>query len=65
MMKNLMLEYSALYSESLSNWIEDNVSFPNSMVDRITPMTTQADIDELKDDWGLIDGWPVVAEDFT
>jgi mannitol 2-dehydrogenase len=65
MTKKLVLDYSALYSESLSKWIEENCSFPNSMVDRITPMTTQADIDELKQDWGIVDGWPVVAEDFT
>lgn len=60
-----MIDYAALYSESLAKHVEENVCFPNSMVDRITPMTTQADIDELKDDWGIIDGWPVVAEDFT
>jgi mannitol 2-dehydrogenase len=63
--KKLMLDYSSLYSENLATWIEDNVSFPNSMVDRITPMTTQADVDELKNDWGIHDEWPVVAEDFT
>lgn len=63
--KKLTLDYANLYNESLAKWIEENVSFPNSMVDRITPMTTQADVDELKEDWGIVDEWPVVAEDFT
>lgn len=63
--KKLMLDYSSLYSEDLAKWIEENVSFPNSMVDRITPMTTPADVEELKEDWGIHDEWPVVAEDFT
>jgi mannitol 2-dehydrogenase len=63
--KKLMLDYSSLYSENLAKWIEENVSFPNSMVDRITPMTTPADVEELKTDWGIHDEWPVVAEDFT
>lgn len=48
----------------LSDWIEANVPFPVTMVDRITPITTQEDIDELAADTGIVDGWPVVAEDF-
>jgi len=40
------------------------VPFPNTMVDRITPVTTPADIDTLADQYGISDGWPVVAEDF-
>jgi mannitol 2-dehydrogenase len=40
------------------------VAFPNSMVDRITPATTQDDIDHLKAAFGITDGWPVVCEPF-
>lgn len=45
-------------------WIESSVSFPNSMVDRITPVTAASDIDWLAQDIGIIDRWPVVAEPF-
>ena len=38
--------------------------FPNSMVDRITPQTTDDDRAWLRDEIGLEDGWPVVAEPF-
>ena len=31
------------FDPSLARWIEENVTFPNGMVDRITPATTDAD----------------------
>jgi mannitol 2-dehydrogenase len=48
----------------LVNWIERNVAFPSSMVDRITPATATADREWLADELGLLDRWPVVAEPF-
>ena len=63
--KNLLIDYAALFDESLATYIDENIQFPNSMVDRITPKTVQADIDDLHENWGIIDGWPVTAEDFT
>jgi mannitol 2-dehydrogenase len=49
----------------LGDWIEREVSFPNSMVDRITPATTDEDVAEARDDLGVEDDWPVVCEPFT
>ncbi len=49
---------------ALARWIKDNVTFPNGMVDRITPATTDADRAFLADEYGLSDGWPVVTEPF-
>lgn len=48
----------------LVDWIGEHVSFPNSMVDRITPGTTDADRAWLVSEHGLADGWPVVTEPF-
>jgi mannitol 2-dehydrogenase len=48
----------------LSAWIQEQCTFPNSMVDRITPMTSDADRAWLRDVRGIDDGWPVVAEPF-
>ncbi len=45
-------------------WITANVSFPNSMVDRITPATTDSDGAWLAETHGAHDEWPVVAEPF-
>jgi mannitol 2-dehydrogenase len=49
----------------LADWIEREVPFPNSMVDRITPRTTDDDRAELAQRFGVDDGWPVVCEPFT
>ncbi|MBB3231758.1 mannitol dehydrogenase family protein [Halomonas stenophila] len=49
----------------LAAWIEAEVPFPNSMVDRITPVTMAADIEELATRFALEDAWPVVCEPFT
>lgn len=45
-------------------WIEHNVSFPNSMVDRITPATGKREIEIARDTYGVEDGWPVFCEEF-
>jgi mannitol 2-dehydrogenase len=49
----------------LAAWITRNTRFPNSMVDRITPATTPEVIENLKNEFGVDDRWPVVAEPFT
>jgi mannitol 2-dehydrogenase len=48
----------------LGDWVQERCTFPNSMVDRITPMTSDADRAWLRDVHGIDDGWPVVAEPF-
>ena len=50
--------------DELAQWIEDEVTFPNAMVDRITPVTSDADRDELVQRFGINDAWPVVSEPF-
>lgn len=52
------------HGADLVEWINTNVSFPNSMVDRITPATTDADRTWLLDTHGINDAWPVVTEPF-
>ncbi len=49
----------------LESWIGDHVSFPNSMVDRITPATTDVDRALVSERFHLIDTWPVVCEPFV
>ncbi|MEX1344471.1 MAG: mannitol dehydrogenase family protein, partial [Candidatus Limnocylindrales bacterium] len=54
----------ALVEPGLEAWVADHVTFPNSMVDRITPQTSDADRAFLSQEYGLVDRWPVVAETF-
>jgi mannitol 2-dehydrogenase len=47
----------------LARYLE-SCTFPNSMVDRITPQTQDADRGWLREERGVDDGWPVVCEPF-
>lgn len=62
--KKMLLSYIQLANPELVKWVESHVSFPNSMVDRITPATSQIDISNLKKTLGIDDAWPVVCEPF-
>jgi mannitol 2-dehydrogenase len=57
--------FARLKDPELADWIEKSVAFPNSMVDRITPVTTDHDREQLAEQFGVEDGWPVVCEPFT
>ncbi len=62
--RHALLSFAALRDVGLRDWIADNVTFPNGMVDRITPMTSNAHRRQLEDETGIQDIWPVVAEPF-
>jgi len=50
---------------ALLAWIDAEVSFPGTMVDRITPVTQPDQIAALRDRYGIIDRWPVFSETFS
>jgi mannitol 2-dehydrogenase len=62
--KKMITAFAKLKNPALGDWIESNVAFPNSMVDRITPVTAQKDIDLVEKELGLEDHWPVPCEPF-
>jgi mannitol 2-dehydrogenase len=51
-------------SSELARYVDEACTFPNSMVDRITPQTAEADRTWLSEVVGIDDAWPVVAEPF-
>ncbi len=57
--------FARLRDLELGAWVEREVEFPNSMVDRITPVTTDEDRAEVRERFGIDDRWPVVCEPFT
>ena len=63
--RKMLTSFARLKDPELADWISREVRFPNSMVDRITPVTADADRDALADRFGVDDGWPVVCEPFT
>jgi mannitol 2-dehydrogenase len=57
--------FARLRDPALGEWVDEAVAFPNSMVDRITPATTDADRRDVRERFGIEDRWPVVCEPFT
>ncbi len=62
--KKMLLAFAELRDPALRNWMEANVAFPNSMVDRITPATTEEHRALVREKFGIDDEWPVTTESF-
>lgn len=62
--RRMFTAFAELWDADLGAWMRDNVAFPNSMVDRITPVTTEADIAAVSATLGVRDECPVVCEPF-
>ena len=58
-------QYAEAIAPDLARWIEDQVPFPNSMVDSITPATDEALKADVAHVLSLRDGWPVQREAFS
>ncbi len=53
-----------LISPADARWLRESVAFPNGMVDRITPATSERERQTLREDFGIADSRPVFCEDF-
>lgn len=62
--KKALTDYVKETEPELLSWIQENVSFPNAMVDRITPVTVMEDKEILREEFLIEDQWPVVCEPF-
>jgi mannitol 2-dehydrogenase len=62
--RNAVLAICEERDRGLASWVEGACTFPNSMVDRITPQTADSDRAWLREMWGIVDAWPVVSEPF-
>jgi fructuronate reductase len=63
--RRIVTGFAALRDPQLAAYIEENVAFPGTMVDRIVPATTDADRHTVSELIGMEDAWPVTAEPFT
>jgi mannitol-1-phosphate/altronate dehydrogenase len=63
--RTAVMSFAALRDPRLAEWISENVSFPSSMVDRITPETTPQQRDAIAVSLGVDDRWPVITEPFS
>ena len=62
--KKAVLAFAYKVDESLGTWIEANVTFPSTMVDRIVPAMTPEQFDVIQSVTGYKDPCGVVCEDF-
>lgn len=62
--RNTMTGLARLGDAAFAAWVRDNVSFPNGMVDRITPATAKREIELVGEEFGIDDAAPVLCEPF-
>lgn len=62
--RNAVAGLSRLFDPALADWVTTNVAFPNAMVDRITPATSDRERKLVQDTYGITDNWPVFCEEF-
>lgn len=63
-LRRAALDLAEAQDSGLARWIEDHASFPDTMVDRITPVTRPEDADWLESRFGVADASPVFSEGF-
>ena len=62
--RGVVLELAGLIDPALADWIASDGAFPSTMVDRIVPATTPADLDRVEEVTNLRDEAPVIHEPF-
>ncbi|MFC4671892.1 mannitol dehydrogenase family protein [Seohaeicola nanhaiensis] len=62
--QGIVIDFARAIDPDLAAWIAAHVPFPATMVDRITPATTEADIDALAQAEGYLDPACVMHEPF-
>ena len=63
--KRIIGRFAELRDADLGAWVAGEVAFPSTMVDRITPATTDEDRARVDAALGVTDAWPVVTEPFS
>ncbi len=62
--RNAVLGMARLIDLDLAQWIEQSVSFPSGMVDRIAPATGERERQLVRTEYGIADEAPVYCEDY-
>lgn len=62
--RSALVSFASLKDPGLARWIDANVAFPSTMVDRITPSTSKSERQFVEETFGIADKWPVVTEPY-
>lgn len=65
MLEGLVRAYAERHDKALDAWVAQHAAFPCTMVDRIVPATTAAEIAEVSQGLGVDDLAPVTTEPFS
>jgi mannitol 2-dehydrogenase len=60
--RTALVSFAALRDPDLAGWIDRHVAFPSTMVDRITPQTSDSERRFVENTFGIADKWPVLTE---
>ncbi|MFC7396022.1 mannitol dehydrogenase family protein [Chelatococcus sp. GCM10030263] len=63
--RRILTRFAALVSPELGRHVAEAIAFPDTMVDRIVPATTDIDRTHVGRVLGLADAWPIMTEPFT
>ncbi len=63
-LRQTVVSLARMSDPDLADWIEENCSFPNSMVDCIVPATGPKELDLVRSEFGIADAAPVTHENF-
>ena len=63
-LKRLLVAFATARHEALGAFVDSDIAFPSSMVDRIVPATTDEDHVRIAARLGVRDAWPVTTEPF-
>jgi len=62
--RTALVSFVALTNPGLARWIDTHVAFPSTMVDRITPQTSNSERQFVERTFGIADKWPVLTEPY-
>jgi mannitol 2-dehydrogenase len=62
--RNAVAGLAELMDPKLAEWVKSSVAFPNGMVDRITPATSDRERKVCAEQFDVEDQWPVFCEEF-
>lgn len=61
-LQHLLVQFAELRDQTVADWVRNNTSCPNSMVDRITPTVTRDTREFVQNTFGIADQCPVMSE---
>ena len=62
--RTALVSFATLKDARLARWIDTYVAFPSTMVDRITPQTSESEVEFVRETFGIADKCPVLTEPY-